>query len=179
MRTPLTRPPRDDAHRRVALWLAGAIALVPVTACATVAADPPAALETADAGGGAVVIDTETRDALDAQKAAFDDWVYDWQSSGCDEDRAASGDLDCASLLSFGQLAATATSIAFGALPDAGIRDGAAERVAGVAGDADAAGTAWVDAQCAGDPSTACAEVTRTFVRRLGAMQEELLQWTR
>jgi hypothetical protein len=164
--------------RRLALVVAGAIALGPLAGCATVLADSSEIAETADPGG-AVAIDAETRDALDAKKAAFDDWVYDWQSSGCDEERAAAGDLNCASLLSFGQLEATATSIAFGSLPDFGVHDDAAKQVAAVAGDADAAGTVWVDAECAGDPSSACAGLARDFVRRLDALQEELLLWAR
>jgi hypothetical protein len=178
MHTPLTRPPRGDAHRRTALWSAGAIALVPLTACATVAADSRAVVESAQAVDAAP-IDAETRDALDGQKAAFDDWMYDWRSSGCDEDRAASGDLDCASLLSFGQLEATATSIVFGSLDDFGIQDEAATQVAAVAGEADAAGVAWVDGACAGNPSPSCVDMTRDFVRRLDALQEQLLRWTR
>lgn len=163
---------------RDGLVVAALIALLPLTGCAAPAADSGSIAETPDAGGPAP-IDADTLDVLDAQKAAFDDWMYDWQSSGCDADRAASGDLDCASLLSFGQLEATATSIAFGSLPEFGVGDEGTESVAVVASAADVAGVAWVDAECAGDPSPRCAALARDFVERIGALQEGLLQWSR
>jgi hypothetical protein len=174
-----------SAGRRAGLAAALAVVSVAVIAgCATPGAAEPAD-DTIDAAVEGTTsnerasIDSDTLDALDAQKAAFDDWMYDWQSSGCDEERAASGDLDCATILSFGQLEVTATAIAFGSLEDFGIGDQGTDAVARTAAVADAAGAAWVDAECAGDSSPACAASAREFVQSLTVLQEELLQWSR
>jgi hypothetical protein len=175
---------RSVPRRAVLAAALAAVSLAALVGCASAGPAEPAGGITEEAveettGGERAPIDADTLDALDAQKAAFDGWMYDWQSSGCDEERAASGDLDCATILSFGQLEATATAIAFGSLDDFGIGDEGTDAVARTAAVADVAGTNWVDAECAGDPSPTCAASAREFVQSLAALQEELLQWSR